>query len=409
MHKYSNIPKFSLNCNSYQGWRVLGLLIICFVSFATVEGSNEIVDETQVTNQNAKKSSQVELVRNRRLLRGTHITKLLETVLSSKSNNLEVIDKRLYSEDKKIRKLNTCRKKEVQIYKFCINGDDDSGAYGEHQLRLDATKYYPNNGSDCPQDPSGYCEWREGQCHNLNNPPWRSVEPYKSLTVGTEEHDSTSENDSTFAYLSANDWYNPTCNTYEVVMARDFSSKKDKSICWNVGGSVGGSKGGIEGEINAGVESCTKWTEPAESFIWFMTVSPALYDYSLTRSKLHYGYCLDIPSSDTNNGIDLILWQCHGGDNQHWAIDENGYIRSKLNPKKCLDPQGPSVANGAPAQIWDCVDNYLPQKWTITPSGEIRSQWNPSKCIDIAGAEIFNGNKIIVWDCHGGNNQKWYF
>ena len=118
---------------------------------------------------------------------------------------------------------------------------------------------------------------------------------------------------------------------------------------------------------------------------------------------------MDIPKSDTNNGIDLILWQCHGGDNQHWAIDENGYILSRLNPKKCLNPQGPSYTNGTPSQIWDCVDNYLPQKWIITPSGEILSQWNLSKCIDIAGAKIFNGNEIIVWDCHNRNNQKWYF
>ena len=93
----------------------------------------------------------------------------------------------------------------MQIYKFCINDDEDSGAYGEHQLRLDAAMYYPNTESDCSQDPSGYCKWIEGQCHNLSNPPWRSVEAYKSLTVGMEEHDSTSENDGTFTYLSAND------------------------------------------------------------------------------------------------------------------------------------------------------------------------------------------------------------
>merc|ERR1712165_574090 len=33
------------------------------------------------------------------------------------------------------------------------------------------------------------------------------------------------------------------------------------------------------------------------------------------------GLCLDIPASDTSNGIDLILWNCHGNQNQKWLLN----------------------------------------------------------------------------------------
>ena len=80
-----------------------------------------------------------------------------------------------------------CPNKQVQIYKFWINGDCDVGAYGEHALRLDGKKYFPNSSHDCPMDPYGYCEWREGQAHDIGGTSrWIPIDGYKSLTVGTE-------------------------------------------------------------------------------------------------------------------------------------------------------------------------------------------------------------------------------
>jgi hypothetical protein len=122
----------------------------------------------------------------------------------------------------------TCsREKKVRIYKFCINGDDDgAGPHGEHTLRLNGQRYYPS---------SGYKSLREGQCHNLPDTPWREVGAWKTLDVGTEEHDDTSENDSTFAHLSPEDWYIDTCLGYELKMSRDFKSEKNYKACFEVG------------------------------------------------------------------------------------------------------------------------------------------------------------------------------
>ena len=152
--------------------------------------------------------------------------------------------------------------KSVRMYKFCINGDCDAGANGEHKLRLDG------------QNLSGdFVNFREGQCHNLN---YRSVHvnAYKSMTVGTEEHDDWSENDSYFTQLPASKWYDPTCAKYEIVLSKEFDGAKEVSMCYSFGAS------GINGSLtlDASVERCERWTEPAESFVWFLEVSPSCFD-----------------------------------------------------------------------------------------------------------------------------------
>jgi hypothetical protein len=148
--------------------------------------------------------------------------------------------------------------KKVTMYKFCINGDCDAGAQGEHRLKLDGNWLY-----------GGYRDYREGQCHSITVPS-QVVEPYKSLTVGTEEHDTWSENDSWFAEMSGGEWYNPKCATYEVRLAKQFEAEKAKSVCWDI--SAEAAANGVT--VGAGVTSCTAWTQPAESFMWILKVEP---------------------------------------------------------------------------------------------------------------------------------------
>jgi hypothetical protein len=138
------------------------------------------------------------------------------------------------------------------VYKFCIDGDCDAGAYGEHRLRLDGNWFY-----------NGYWDFREGQCHSIVVPS-QFVEAWSSLTVGTEEEDSTSQNDSWFADMPSSQWYNPTCETYEIRLSKQFEAEKAKSVCWDI--SVEAEAKGVT--VGAGATSCTSWTQPAESFMW---------------------------------------------------------------------------------------------------------------------------------------------
>jgi len=116
------------------------------------------------------------------------------------------------------------------------------------------------------------------------------------------------------------------------------------------------------------------------------------------------GYCLDVPGSNTGNGVDLIVWECHNGDNQLWTIDNKGYIRSKLNYNKCIDPQGPSTANGSPVQLWDCEKDYSYQMWNMN-SDRIASKHSPGQCIHLS--EKKKGGRVIMWGCNSGTNQQW--
>ncbi len=86
----------------------------------------------------------------------------------------------------------------------------------------------------------GYRDYLEGQCHNISAPS-RVVEAWKSLTVGTEEHDTTSENDSYFATMTAEEWYSPTCATYEIELAsttplhRHYLLQRKQSTIYHLG------------------------------------------------------------------------------------------------------------------------------------------------------------------------------
>jgi len=169
----------------------------------------------------------------------------------------------------------SCDKK-VKVEKFCITSDTgDAGPEGEYEIRLDSKKHYPLFSTDrCGDEydccaPS-YCKLREGLCHNLYDSRFQDIESASSLVVGNVELDSTNQNDSAETLLIANEWYNPTCDFYEVQVAKPFSVETNRQVCWNVGASVGGNVKGVEGEINGGIQSCSTWTDPAESFIWLL-------------------------------------------------------------------------------------------------------------------------------------------
>jgi hypothetical protein len=158
-----------------------------------------------------------------------------------------------------LRKLaKTCsEKKKVTMVQFCIDGDCDAGAYGEHRLQLGGTFLY-----------EGYTDFREGSCTNIEYT--QIVEGWSSLVVGTEEEDDWSQNDSWFASMSSAMWYNPACATYEVSIAKQFAAETKNSMCWDF--SVAAEAEGVK--VGAGAKRCSEWVQPAESFLWRLKVEP---------------------------------------------------------------------------------------------------------------------------------------
>merc|ERR1712038_1002404 len=158
------------------------------------------------------------------------------------------------------------------------------------------------------------------------------------------------------------------------------------------------------------------------------------------------GLCLDVPRSDASNGVDLILWDCHQGNNQKWQLNNDGSISSSLDNNKCIEVQGWYYNNGTPIEVQDCNSSNPAQQWDFLTDGTIQSLGNPSYCIDgngfdnvvylwtcdgssdqywtpipevaivsdlgglcldIPGSDASNGVDLILWNCHQGNNQKW--
>lgn len=147
--------------------------------------------------------------------------------------------------------------KKVTIQKFCIQGDCDAGSEGEHRLKLDGDWLY-----------NDFRDYEEGRCHDITEAP-KIIEAWKSITIGTEEHDTTSENDSYFATLEAEEWYIPTCATYEIEMAIPHKYETNKKLCWTTSVDVE-----LLGPLFE-YELCDEWTEPEESFIFKLKIEPA--------------------------------------------------------------------------------------------------------------------------------------
>ncbi|HEX6686569.1 MAG TPA: ricin-type beta-trefoil lectin domain protein [Candidatus Limnocylindrales bacterium] len=112
------------------------------------------------------------------------------------------------------------------------------------------------------------------------------------------------------------------------------------------------------------------------------------------------GRCLDVPQSNTANGTQPVIWDCHGGANQHWTV--NGQAIAALG--KCLESP-PNASAGSRTQISDCHGGAN-QRWTLNGDGTIRST-QLGLCLDVNGNATANGTTVILWTCTGAANQRW--
>jgi hypothetical protein len=126
----------------------------------------------------------------------------------------------------------------------------------------------------------------------------------------------------------------------------------------------------------------------------------------------HSGKCLDVPGSNPSQGVQLIQWTCHGGDNQSWVIVPSGEDRVFIISRSsghCVDVSGASQSNGAAVIQWPCHGGAN-QQWIRRNAGGGYSflvARHSGQCLDVSGASQANGARIIQWPCHGGGNQQW--
>ncbi len=112
------------------------------------------------------------------------------------------------------------------------------------------------------------------------------------------------------------------------------------------------------------------------------------------------GRCLDLPASNSANGTQPQIYDCHNGANQRWTL--SGQTLQSLG--KCLDSPT-SAGAGSKVQIWDC-NGGTNQKWNVNSNGTISNAAN-GLCLDVNGNGTANGTLVILWNCTAAANQRW--
>jgi hypothetical protein len=127
---------------------------------------------------------------------------------------------------------------------------------------------------------------------------------------------------------------------------------------------------------------------------------------TLIRSDTRPNYCLDVYAWNKSTGAQTVAWDCHGGTNQQWSIDNLGRIKS-VHSDKCLNVWGASTHAGAEVKMHPCTDWALNDKWFIDNQRRLHPQHAPHMCLDVWTGSGRNGDRMTIHPCHNGPNQKW--
>ena len=123
----------------------------------------------------------------------------------------------------------------------------------------------------------------------------------------------------------------------------------------------------------------TSWSPKGENLIWKAPIggrsAPVVYgdrlyivnsagEGELEQEQL---ISLDANTGSTSNGTKLIIWNCHGGQNQQWRLNPDGSIGS-VQSGKCVDVTGGDKpegnVNGTQLELYDCNDDAN-QAWSL--------------------------------------------
>ena len=129
-------------------------------------------------------------------------------------------------------------------------------------------------------------------------------------------------------------------------------------------------------------------------------------------ANLNSGKCLDVVSGSNDDGAEIIQYDCHGGANQLWLLQDVGGGHHQIisqSSGKCLDVDGVSTADGARIIQWSCNGGQN-QQWQLRDAGggqvEIIAR-HSGKCLEVIDSSTANGARLQQRSCHGGANQHW--
>jgi hypothetical protein len=139
--------------------------------------------------------------------------------------------------------------------------------------------------------------------------------------------------------------------------------------------------------------------------------------YKITSQKS--GKVLDVKGGSTEDSVEIIQYDWHGGANQKWRFvplhgDDEGYFEiASVNSGKCLDVNGGSTDRGTQIIQYHWKGQGIKnQQWKLTSLDSSDSiykiECKHSKLVlDVKEGSLSNETDIIQWDWHGGSNQRW--
>ena len=125
----------------------------------------------------------------------------------------------------------------------------------------------------------------------------------------------------------------------------------------------------------------------------------------LIRPRHAPNLCLDVINASKDTGAEIMMWGCHGGDNQRWVLDGKNIV--SVNSGKCLNVWENRTNAGAVVKQYHC-DGGRNSRWSYV-NGSLRPDHAPNMCLDVYGNGTTNATKAVLWPCHGGANQKFDF
>ena len=133
---------------------------------------------------------------------------------------------------------------------------------------------------------------------------------------------------------------------------------------------------------------------------WELRTERDVYNWVTLRPYNRDG-CIDVQDENTANGTYLRFERCDPIDGQQFRYNPaTGAVTTKLDTNKCVTLPNGDLSNGTRLVIWDC-NGGSNQQWDLD-NGVFRSRIDSNKVWDVTGSE-----NIIIYGAHGGGNQRW--
>jgi hypothetical protein len=119
------------------------------------------------------------------------------------------------------------------------------------------------------------------------------------------------------------------------------------------------------------------------------------------------GRCLEIHDVSREDGARAVDSDCHGGENQRWALTA-GELRNQLSGL-CLDLFAFSDGAGSAVGQWRCHGGQT-QRWSLVPDGtgrfQIRSR-HEDLCLEVFGSSPEGVAAVGQRACQAADSQLW--